>query len=314
MSRKTRWIGASSSSPLSVPIVNSLAGTSTIGAPSLPMISAGGCAADLAGADPLAGCGPFAGDFGSPSGTFGLGGVGTDSGFTGAGTGAGAASLPVLSAETLGSDCGLTGGFTSLSCARGLGDGAGAGVEGDGATGAGDGVDSDLGAIVSSANAGTAAQDNPNIILTTSLVTVDRTSMHRPRFDFTDPAQTPHDWPLHRSQGTEKRPANLGHPLPRRELNDEASVRGAPLSSQNNRSRQRPIFLQATKADRHRFTSATVDLSDSLHRVGISMMKEFLLPLDLQLRIFFVTEAVLAMHRDREFIPNGLELPVKKLV
>src|SRR6185503_17477751 len=90
-------MGCSSSSPLSLPIVNSPAGIKAIGAPSFPTISPGGCGivAAFGGAVPLGGCVALAG------------------GFAGA-TGEEAPGSFVPSAEE--GAAGLAGGFTSPSC------------------------------------------------------------------------------------------------------------------------------------------------------------------------------------------------------
>src|SRR5689334_10112412 len=89
-------MGCSSSSPLSLPMVNSPAGISTIGAPSLPTSSAGGCGivAAFGGVLPLDGCVAF------------------DGGFAGPGITDGPTSL-LPSGEEVGL---LRGGFTSPSC------------------------------------------------------------------------------------------------------------------------------------------------------------------------------------------------------
>src|SRR6476620_11316622 len=102
-------MGCSSSSPLSLPIVNSPTGISTMGAPSFPTISPVGCGivAALGGVFPLDGCVAFAG------------------GFAGPGVADGGCSL-LPSCE--GGD--LTGGFTSLSCACCLGKAGGCGGAG----------------------------------------------------------------------------------------------------------------------------------------------------------------------------------------
>jgi hypothetical protein len=68
-----------------------------------------------------------------------------------------------------------------------------------------------LGATVSSAHTGAAAQDNP-IIITMNVEIVDRMSIHQPLLDFNDPAMRLLNGLTHPFQGTEKRRANLGRP------------------------------------------------------------------------------------------------------
>ena len=104
----------------------------------------------------------------------------------------------------------MTGGFASASCAWDFGR-IGFGTDTEGVAGAGVGVDSDLGATVSSAHTGAVAQDNP-IIITMTVVIVDRMSIHQPLLDFNDPAMRLLNRLTHLFQGTEKRQANLGHP------------------------------------------------------------------------------------------------------
>src|SRR4029079_15673629 len=105
-------MGCSSSSPLSLPIVNSPTGISTIGAPSFPTISPGGCGivAALGGVLPLGGCVAFVGGFAGPGVTDG-----------------GCSLLP--SCKGAGD---LTGGFTSPSCACCLGTAGGCAGTGNG--------------------------------------------------------------------------------------------------------------------------------------------------------------------------------------
>ena len=52
-----------------------------------------------------------------------------------------------------------------------------------------------------------------NIILITSVVTVERTSMHYPRWGCQPPGPDTIDRPAHFPQGTEKKPANPGQPV-----------------------------------------------------------------------------------------------------
>lgn len=118
--------------------------------------------------------------FASPSCGLGLDGVGVDSVFPGA------VSLPELSAGTPETGA-LTGGFVSVSGARGFG-GTRVGADTAGAGEVGLGVDSDLGAAVSSAHAGAAAQHSPTV--TSNAVIVDRMSIRSSLLDFNDPAMT----------------------------------------------------------------------------------------------------------------------------
>ena len=138
--------------------MNSPAGTRTIGAPSLPVISGAGWT-ELAGLDavpPLAGCGDFAGDLVSPSGTRGFAGAGADCGF------AGIVSFLTFSAGDTGSGA-LLGDFVSLSCVRGL-EGAGAGE------GAGTWEEGTVGAVVGAISVfGTAGSVASAFVETTEL-------------------------------------------------------------------------------------------------------------------------------------------------
>jgi hypothetical protein len=85
-----------------------------------------------------------------------------------------------------------------------------------------------LGATVSSAHTGAAAQDNP-IVITMNVVIVDRMSIHQPLLDLHDPAMRLLNCLTHPFQPTEKRRANLGHPSSPK--NNDAQVTGGDASA-----------------------------------------------------------------------------------
>ena len=118
-----------------------------------------------------------------------------------------------------------------MSCAWDFGR-IGFGTDTGGVAGVGVGVDSDLGATVSSAHTGTAAQDNP-IIITMNVVIVDRMSIHQPLLDFNDPAMRLLYCLTHSLQGTEKKRANLGRPPSPKLIDGYVTGGDAPVRSQN---------------------------------------------------------------------------------
>lgn len=170
-----------------------------------------------------------------------------------------------------------------------------------------------MGAIGSSAKAGTVAQDKPNITLTTRVVTVERTSMHKPRWRFRPPAQIP-QIDRHTSLKVPKRSRQI-----QGNLDTEEKSTTAPMAESCPSPVRKTCFSKTTTGLRNNNRPAAQHigsrcLSNPLHGIGVSVVKELLLPPDLQLCVLFVTEAVAAMHGDREFISNGLELPVEKFV